>query len=429
MADAITALHVADPSRAELEEHLTALTVGLSQRRAQVVVAGPLERPLREALGRGSVRWANLPLPVTLGGRGTREATTALTRLARNLKAEIIHAHGWIPATLCAAVRREVPEAHLVVSPHGPPPLAGEGWLATRSLRRALRSALQSTNVVVATSEAEAAAAEALWNQPGLRAQGRILVIPPGVEARRRSSLYDVGVKRKRVGLHTDASVVVAATDLEPGSPVEAFLHAAALVADRLPNVEFCIIGGGSRLEELQALAHNLRLSGSTVFLGRRTDTLDVVACCNVLAALGGDPWSAATALQALSRELRVVAADSPELREVFEGHESVPLVPLTDHAAFADAICRQLEGLTVEEGALEATTGLAWGVSEVLASQDEFDLDAPGLTARDRGLDSASDQERLLREFSLDRMLRRYAEVYRRLLRVGDHTMPSQEG
>jgi glycosyltransferase involved in cell wall biosynthesis len=422
MAQSTPILHVARSAGSELEEHLVLLTSGLVQRRADVVVAGPLERPLREALSRGGVRWANLPLPESATGPAAREGVRVLARLIHSTGARLVHAHGWTAAALAAQALAKAPGVPLVMSPHGAPAAAEGGPLMRLAAARQWRQVLARSQAVVVASAAEAAA---------VGAGERVVVIPPGVEPRRRSSVFDVGVKRRRLGLHPDASVVVTVADLVPGAPVEAFLRAAALVVERLPNVDFAVVGAGPRLEELQALAHSLRLSGSTVFLGRRPDTLDIVGCCNVLVALGGGPWSAATALQALSRDLRVVAADTPELREVFEGRQSVPLVPLGDAEAFAGALCQQLEGLTVDEGSVQATTGMAWGMSEVLASQDEFDLDAPGLDARDRSLDAASDQEQLLAEFSLGRMLRRYAELYRRLLGDIEESSPNgaQEG
>jgi glycosyltransferase involved in cell wall biosynthesis len=435
MAQTTPILHVVRPAGSELEEHLVLLTSGLAQRRADVVVVGPLERPLRDALSRGGVRWANVPLAESAAGRAGKEAARVLGRLVQSTGARVVHAHGWVAAALAVRALEGGPGVPLVISPHGAPPEATGALLARLAADRQWRRVLERSQAAVVASQAEARELRTLWRRvdadAGSAVEGRLVVIPPGVEPRRRSSVFDVGVKRRRLGLHQDASVVVTVADLEPGAPVDAFLRVAALVVERLPNVEFAVIGAGPRLAELQALAHTLRLSGSTVFLGKRPDSLDIVGCCNVLAALGGGPWSAATALQALSRDLRVVAGDTPELREVFEGRQSVPLVPLEDTEAFATALCRQLEGLTVDEGSLEATTGMAWGMSEVLASQDEFDLDTPGLDARDRSLDAASDREQLLNEYSLGRMLRRYAELYRRLLGEPEANGPAgaQEG
>jgi hypothetical protein len=65
----------------------------------------------------------------------------------------------------------------------------------------------------------------------------------------------------------------------------------------------------------------------------------------------------------------------------------------------------------------VEVATGMSWGVSEVLASQDEFDLDRPGLDPVDRTRDSASDVERLLERYSEARMALETMEVYARVL------------
>jgi glycosyltransferase involved in cell wall biosynthesis len=219
------------------------------------------------------------------------------------------------------------------------------------------------------------------------------------------------------VGLHQDAAVVVVSAPLVADGPLPGFLHAAALVSERVANVEFAVLGEGPDAEALKALAHELRLSGSTTFLGQRPDSRDVMAAGNIVAVIADDAGGQVQALAGLAAGLRLVAADTPAARELVRGVPSIPLVDLGDPQAFADAILEQLEGLTVEEEEIQANTGMAWGLSEVLASQDEFDLDRPGLDPRDRGKEATSDIERLLAQHSVEAMVVGTMRVYEEVL------------
>ncbi|MCE5219052.1 glycosyltransferase, partial [bacterium] len=245
----------------------------------------------------------------------------------------------------------------------------------------------------------------------------RLHVVVPGVEPRQKSSLFDTGQKRLRVGLHQDAAIVAVRAHLRPGVPMEDFLRSAALLSEKIPNVEFAILGDGPRMEELKTLAHELRLSGSAVFLGARADAREIASCCNVFVALTEGPWGVQHALEALSRDLRIVAADLPGLREVLEGVQGVPLVQLSDHRAFADAMLHQLEQFSVDEEDIKVGTGMVWGLSEVLASQDEYDLDRPGLDRRDRAKEATSDTDRVLARYSVANMAQGTLDVYEQIL------------
>jgi hypothetical protein len=181
--------------------------------------------------------------------------------------------------------------------------------------------------------------------------------------------------------------------------------------------VEFAVLGEGSLADELPALAHSLGLSGNTVFLGRRPDALDIMATCNVMVALSDTEGAVVQALEALAQDLRLVANDLPGLREFFAGVEGIQMVPVTDHRAFADAIHVQLEGVSDEGDVIRANTDMNWSINEVLASQDEFDLDKPGLDPHDRSLGATSDVDRLLQFHTADRMVQDVLNVYRSVL------------
>jgi glycosyltransferase involved in cell wall biosynthesis len=416
MADANCVVHIIQHADDELGRHLADLTGALAARGFRPIVVGPLERSLREELTRHDARWVNMPLPAATRRAPDRAAVSRLLRFLEAAAPVVIHVHGLEATSAAAGALRGVSSPPpLVCSPYGVPALP-QAHLKRAAALRGLRRTLAECAAVTVTSEAERGA----LLDSGMIARevaDRLTVVPPGVEPRPHSSLFDIGQKRLRVGLDQNAAVVATMAPLEPGVPLEDFLRAASLVSEAIPNVEFAVLGAGARQEELKQLAHSLRLSGSAVFLGKRRDSREVMSTCNVYAALWDGVWGAAHALEALARGLRVVATDAPGLREVFQGVTSVPVVPVSEHQAFADALRQQLEHFTVEEDAVQASTGMAWVVSEVLASRDEFDLDQHGLEPRDRTGRADSEVGRLLEHHSVDRMASATIDVYQRVM------------
>jgi len=412
MPEPTTVAHIVRPGAEELQEQVAALCGGLPAHGYRPVVVGPLDRTFREALSRRGVRWVNLPLPQTLG---LREQYAAAAHLARFLQASdpaLLHAHGFQSAyTALAARRRVLQSPPLLLAPHGIPDLQDRPG-PERVLRRAgygrVLSHCDAIAVACSTERDQIAA---------LRPSGPIAVIPYGVERTRQSSVFDAGAKRRRVGLRQDAAVVVVVAELVRGVPIEDFLHAAARLSRDIDNVDFAIIGDGPRFHELRDLAHSLSLSGNTVFLGRRHDALDIVSTGNVMAVVADDAWTSANALQALARGLRVVPNDVPGLRELFLGIGSIRPVPIADHEAFASALREQLDEMSIGEDELEMSTGMAWGVSELLASQNEFDLDRPGLDPRDRRRHVNAEVQALLDRHSVPHMVEETAAVYAKLI------------
>lgn len=417
MADPLTVVHLARAQTPEAARQLVLLAGGLAARQVSTVAVGPLERQTREELTRRDVRWVNTPIPDSLDPRDHAAGTRSIARLLQAVQPDLIHAHD-LPCAVAArtAVNGVWGRPPLVCSLYElPAPPTGARWRHLRQ-RRALRALLDACSALVVSSDA---ARQGLLRLTGgaLNPATELTVIPVGVDPRPASNVFDVGVKRQRVGLHPSASIVATMVPLDGSAPVEAFLEAASLISEEMANIEFVLIGDGPRLDDYKALAHQLRLSGSTVFLGRRPDALDIVSTCNVYVALADGPWGVSQTLEAVARELRIVALDLPFLREAFEGIATIPIVSAHDTQELAAALRHQLEQYTVDEDKIQANTGLSWGISEVLASQEEFDLDRPGLDGRDRTADHGSEAARLLRKFSGAQMTSATVAVYNRVL------------
>ncbi len=412
MADLPRLIHVVSVGAEGLLDQVIALTTGLARFRNEPYVVGPLPRRAREDLSRNGVRWVNLQLPAGDTRRGRTQAAGALARFLGATVPTIVHAHGLAAcAAASVAVRRLAATVPLVCSPHADGALRVAGRTAHLLRDLTWGRVLRCCGALIVASEAERQLVA------GLVTPERVALVPPGVERRGASRVFDVGLKRRRVGLHQDAAVVITDNPLVIGSTLEGFLCAAARVSEQVANVEFAILGDGPDVAAIKAQAHALGLSGNTVFLGDRHDAMDIVAASNVVAVLQDEPAGTMQALEALARDVRVVVNDLPGLRETFAGVSGVPVAAVGDPAAFAAALCDQLEGMSTEEDGIKTGEDVSWGVSEVLASEDEFDLDRPGLTPRDRSYQAATDIDNLLDSHSLEQMATLTLEVYGRLL------------
>lgn len=405
-------LQVVEGRWEQVVEHVFSLAAYLPRREFGVVVAGELDRAHQETLSRLGVRWVGLEMG---GGRGR---VRQLQRLIQSLRADLVHSHGVAAGEMAVRAAGEcLPVPVKVYTAHE---LSGfeSGAFSLPALRRsAYRRMLASMDAVIALSRQDRQALGAL--APG--AVGQVEVVPPGVDTRRVRHLTDPGYKKAKLGLGLNSAVVGAVVDLHPRSGVEVLLDAAAIVNEELPNVEFALVGDGPLEDHYRMMAHRLKLTGATVFLGRRHDLPEVLATLNVVVVASEAGGGVQTALQALYLEIPVVAVDTGGLKEVLEGVEGATLVPPGDARAMAAAIRQALEQVPQGRGSsrrgLVTATGLMLTEREMLVSTETYDLDQPGAAPEEKAPESGSAGQRVARQYSVGRMVRRTVHLYRRLL------------
>ncbi len=134
--------------------------------------------------------------------------------------------------------------------------------------------------------------------------------------------------------------------------------------------------------EDLLRLRRSLDLEGAATFLGFREDIPDILKALDVFVLSSSDEGFSLSTVQAMATGLPVVVTRSGGPETIVDDGRSGILVPPRDPAA------------------------LAGGIEEMLRSPDR--AAQMGRAAR----------ERVLRDFSLERMVERYAELYDRVLR-----------
>lgn len=134
-------------------------------------------------------------------------------------------------------------------------------------------------------------------------------------------------VARGLLGLSGDARVVGIVANLRPVKRIDVFLRAAAMVHAEMPDTFFVIVGEGEEHAGLEALASELGLRDSVLFLGSRNDVAVLLPSFDV-AVLSSDSESFSNAVvEYMAAGLPVAATDVGGCQEALEGSPAGILV------------------------------------------------------------------------------------------------------
>jgi L-malate glycosyltransferase len=158
------------------------------------------------------------------------------------------------------------------------------------------------------------------------------------------------------------------------------FLRIAAQIHRHMPNTEFLLVGDGPLREELEREASSLGLAAAAIFMGDRSDIPAVLASIDVAVNTSDSESLSNVILEAMAAGIPVVAYAVGGNSELLTGERGA-LIPAGNETAFAEA------------------------VEKLLADND----------LRQRL--GASGRQFAQDHFSLDRVRRRYAELYAGLL------------
>ncbi len=110
----------------------------------------------------------------------------------------------------------------------------------------------------------------------------KVFVIPNGVDVERFQPRPASDALRAQIGVSPYAPVAGIVAALRPEKNHELFLRVAARVREVIPEAQFLVIGDGPRREMLKWLAVELDLGESSFFLGTRADIPDLLALVDV---------------------------------------------------------------------------------------------------------------------------------------------------
>lgn len=349
------------------EVHLQALAAGLRDRGHEVWGVVRPGSALAARLPAVGVPVVTLPLVDWFEPTGTWR----LHRWLRRTGIEILHTHvprDWYTAAVAAAGTGTVNlGTRHRLEPVGRPalkrPFVG-GFAALLAVSEAVRAGLVAARLLPPE---------------------RVLTVPNGVAL--PDAAVDRAALRARLGLDPAAPALACVGRLGPEKGVADLLAAAARLRPRLPDLQVLVIGDGGgdprHPAELRAMAGAAGLAGAVRFLGYRDDAADLAAACDIQVVPSHAEPFGLVVLEALARGVPVVATRAGGVPEVVADGVHGVLVPPGDPEALAAA----LGGLLAdpERRARLARAGRA----------------------------------RVAAEFSLERMVSRTEEIYRRVLRA----------
>jgi sugar transferase (PEP-CTERM/EpsH1 system associated) len=302
-----------------------------------------------------------------------------LARLFRRTKTDIVHTrnaeaffYGFAGARL-ARVPALIHSEHGRVLPDTPRRMAVQRWLlrftdAAFSVSDQLRRDLQ-THVRVP--------------------EGRFEVIYNGVDVDRIASA-DRAAARRALGVSDRTIVIGSVGRLVPVKNYELLIRAFARLA---PTAEICLvfIGEGPERATLERAAADCGIAGRTKLLGHREDVADLLVGLDIFVLPSLSEGMSNTLLEAMAAGVPAVASDVGGNREIVADGQSGLLFPSKDEAALS----RHLQGL-VDDPAFRARLGRA-------------------------GYD------RVMREFSMAAMIRKYEALYDRFARAERYVAAAQ--
>lgn len=288
-----------------------------------------------------------------------------LARLFRRERPDVLHTHSW--GTLCEgflAARL----ARIPVVVHGE-----HGTMELRPRNRAVQRFLWSrVDQVLSVSSRLAERMAATMEFP----EARIAVIRNGVDLTRFT--WDArDAVRRELDVAPDECLIGTVGRLEPVKDHATLLSALALLAGKEHAFRAVIVGEGSLMNRLDACVSDLRLGRRVRLLGPRADVERILAALDVFTLTSRSEGLPNTVLEGMAAGLPVVATDVGGTAELVTHGVTGLLVPPEDPAALADAF------------------------AELLTNHER------------RAAMATAARQRAEREFTLDRMVRRYQDLY----------------
>jgi len=292
------------------------------------------EGPLLDRLQKSSIEVIEF---YPRGGIDSIGGVREMLRLAAFLRRggfEVVHTHDlW--SNLLGVPAARIARVPVIVSSRRD--LSQFAWYKT-SRRAWLRRIQNLSNIVLANADS---IREVLIREDGFAAE-KIRVIGNGVETeqfrtapRERERLFPgVGDSKLIVlvgNMHSDVK----------GHPW--LIDAAQVVVQEFPATRFVLVGDGEQRKKLENRIANLGLQKSFLFLGRRKDIPEILACCDLAVLPSRAEGLPNAVLEYLAAGLPIVATKIGGISEIIHDGDTGLLVPPENSQALGAAVVRLL--------------------------------------------------------------------------------------
>lgn len=328
-------LLVFDPPDGGVAENVRRLALGLREHGWEPWVCGPEDSIIYDDLRAAQVPFARLPLRP--GYDHLASDLRALRRLGSSIRHggfPIVHSHNAKAGVLARLAAVGTPAVSLY-SPHCFPFVAPFSPLRVATSTTIERLAGRATDMILCVADEERR--QAL--EHGIVGPERLRVIHNGCPPPEEGLEPDAEVEEFKAGRPLAASLCV----LREQKAVHVFVDAAPLVLERCPDAALAVIGNGELRGELEAQAARLGLGERLRFFDFRGPSARQLASIDVFVLPSG--WEAfpISVLEAMSCGVPAVATDVGGTSEALLDGETGLLCPPGDSAVLADRVARLL--------------------------------------------------------------------------------------
>jgi glycosyltransferase involved in cell wall biosynthesis len=340
VARVIARLNIGGPA-----QHVIHLTARLPRDRFDSVLLSGREAPSEGSMHDLAARWAVRSIAVPGLGRRLSPVDDArslvfLTRFFRRFRPHIVHTHTAKAGAIGRLAARLTGVPVVVHTYHGH---VFHGYFSrpmTSLFLAVERSLARSTSRLLTVSESVKRELE----RYRIGRPGQVAVLPLGLDLDRFLTCEARGGElRRELGLGDRSPLVGVVARLVPIKRHQDFIAASALVAVRIPDAMFLIIGDGERRAELEALVRRQGLAERVKFLGWRQDLDRIYADLDAVVLTSANEGSPVSLIEAMAAACPVVATRVGGVPDLVEHGVSGLLGRAGDPAATAEAIATLL--------------------------------------------------------------------------------------
>jgi glycosyltransferase involved in cell wall biosynthesis len=304
------------------------------------------------------------------------QTSASLLRIVRSFRPDIIHTHHSKAGLLgrSVAMLSGVPCVHTF---HGH---VFEGYFGRRT-----SAAIVTAERLLATRTSRLIALSPLQRDDllsrGIGRADRFEIVPLGLDLERYRSI-DRGTARHRLGLPSDAVVVVMVGRLVPIKRVDRLVRVFATLHTRRPDARLYIIGDGSERAAAEIQAAEAGLGDAVTFCGWRSDTATWYAAADFVALSSDNEGTPVALIEAAAAGRPAAATAVGGVADVVKHGVTGLLAPATDEARLAEAMVRLADDpeLRARLGAAAPAVAEGFGIERLVDDLERIyrDLLAP---------------------------------------------------
>lgn len=247
---------------------------------------------------------------------------------------QILHSHNYKENLVALLLSRICNVPHLVRTEHGHP----EPYSAVRNPKH--WCVLAANRIAAKYTAARIVSVSSDLGEFWMRHVDpqKVTILRNGVDLERVRSSFSPAEAKQRLGISEDSFVVGVAARLECIKRHDLFLATASYLAQRIPNSNFVIAGGGRQKESLRRLILESGLQNRVALLGERNDVYDVLRAMDILLVCSDHEGIPMVMLEAMALGVTVVSRKVGGIPEVIRDGVNGILVPSDDPEELARA-------------------------------------------------------------------------------------------